>query len=209
MNELMKVDFKIDNPDAIKFIEEKVIKLEGINDTIIDQLRDTLAEGLEEGEAYAALSKRVEEVYGVAQTRARTIARTEISGSANGGRFLVMKKEGASQHEWVGTGDERERDTHRDEDESDPVDLGDEFPVTGLKFPGDPDGEVGEIVNCRCITLPFEDGQSRSKNAQLRTQWRAVVDQWFHIEKQYRGRLKNYFNEQKKMVLEELAKITE
>ncbi len=84
------------------FLDAKVVKVVGINDTIKDDLTRTLSQGLDEGETITDLQTRVAEVmHGTDNARALRIARTEVSGAVNGGRFLQMKREGVQRLEWL------------------------------------------------------------------------------------------------------------
>jgi len=49
---------------------------------------------------------------------------------------------------WVATKDNRTRDSHRAMDRES-VGIDDVFP-NGLRYPGDPNGDVSELANCRC-----------------------------------------------------------
>ena len=52
---------------------------------------------------------------------------------------------------WLTARDDRVRDSHQDL-EGEQRELDEEF-LPGLMFPRDPDGEAGEVINCRCTLL--------------------------------------------------------
>ncbi len=91
------------------------------------------------------------------QLRGETIGRTESMASLNQAameahRQAVAKGNVRAQDVrkiWVATKDKRTRDTHRHLD-GESAGLEQRFD-NGLLYPGDPAGDVAEIVNCRCV----------------------------------------------------------
>jgi uncharacterized protein with gpF-like domain len=52
--------------------------------------------------------------------------------------------------EWLSAGDAQVRETHAIDGEV----IGfDESFSNGLEYPGDPAGDAGEVINCRCVCL--------------------------------------------------------
>jgi hypothetical protein len=98
----------VDTP-AMAALENKIIKVVGINDTVRNQLRNTLIEGLGQMETTAQLTERVKEVYNFAQSRALTIARTEVGQAMGIGRDAAMGQMGVEKIMWVTAGDEHVR----------------------------------------------------------------------------------------------------
>jgi len=141
----------VDTP-AMAALENKLIKVVGINDTVREQLRDNLIEGLGKMETTAELMDRVRQVYNFAQSRALTIARTETGQAAGIARDAAMGKMGVERIRWVTAGDENVREYHQVLDGM-AVDRGQSFP-NGCRFPCDPGGPAGEIINCRCVAAP-------------------------------------------------------
>jgi len=88
------------------------------------------------------------------------IARTEVVGHQNEGRFLTEEELGVEYHQWWTAEDERVRGL----DPNDVADhvimhgeivrVGDEF-SNGLLHPGDHGGPIEEWINCRCRSVPF------------------------------------------------------
>jgi len=87
------------------------------------------------------------------------IARTETMTSVNFGQQVVYESEGVKQKEWTATQDERTRPDHLDAD-AQVVAIDEAFTVGGqqLEYPGDPRGDAGNVINCRCTILPVIDG---------------------------------------------------
>jgi len=148
-------------PVFAAFLERKLQRFASdVNGTTKDAIRTTLTEGIAAGETVTELAARVRGVFEKADaSRAATIARTETAEAANGTRFLVFEESGVTKHEWLSAHDAEVRDSHAEED-GNVVDIGSEFPVTGLKYPGQVDGPPEEVINCRCVAEPVVGGES-------------------------------------------------
>lgn len=127
-----------------------------INDTTKEKLRETLSEGVNQGEDMGQLARRVKDTWSnLGDGRAKVIARTETMSTVNGGQFITYKNEGVKGKEWLSTQDDRTRDAHRDADgQVRPID--DDFDVMDekLSYPGDPKGSASNVIQCRCTILP-------------------------------------------------------
>lgn len=88
------------------------------------------------------------------QARANLIARTEATGTANYGAQQALAAEGAERKMWVSTSGARTRLTHSLAS-GQVVRLGQPFTVGGaaMQYPGDPNGPVEEVANCRCAMV--------------------------------------------------------
>ena len=135
-------------------IERSVMKL-------LDDVRDTLEEGMNQGETLADVAKRIRATVaaeaktperGGTYVRAERIARTEAHTATGFARFEAFDQAGVEEHEWSTSHDEFVRDSH-DDMEGETVVVGEPF-SNGCKFPGDPAGGPSESINCRCINLP-------------------------------------------------------
>jgi len=123
---------------------------EQINETTFKTLKEQFAESFAEGETRRQLIKRIQDTYGnIKETRAKTIARTEVHSVSQTGTFAGYKQSGLQTKIWVTVEDADVRPTHASLD-------GDEIPINqyfdnGLLYPGDPQGHPSETVNCRCV----------------------------------------------------------
>ena len=117
-----------------------------VNDTTLEKLSKTIAEGLEAGEGITELTNRIKNVYQeFPDYRAETIARTESTAVNNEG-FLEAYKQSkvVNSMEWIATHDARVRPEHLAMD-GEIVEVGKSF-SNGLEFPSEP--------NCRCVISP-------------------------------------------------------
>jgi HK97 family phage portal protein len=149
----VEVSFDLLDPKAVAFLASKEMRIRRVSDTIRQDVREALSEGIAEGESVKQLAERVREVFDVARGRAMTIARTETAQAFNGGRYLGMKEAGIEYHQWLTSADDRVRDLH-EALMGEAVPVGEAF-VQNLKYPGDPDGEAEQVINCRCVTIPI------------------------------------------------------
>jgi len=88
------------------------------------------------------------------------IARTETTIAMN----LATNQAGVESgvlidKEWISAGDGKERPTHA-ELNGEQVDMNEPF-SNGLMYPGDPSGDAGEVINCRCtfLQIPKRDAE--------------------------------------------------
>lgn len=215
-SELLGVEFDGPaDPEVQKFIAEKVLKIVGVNETTEEQIRAAIAGGIDDGLGTDEIADAIVDVFDVAYSRARTISRTELSSSNNGGRFATFKAYGAERHGWVASGDDRTRETHSDVD-GEEVEMGEQFPIVNLIYPGDPDGDPSEIVNCRCVAVPvigdegrlFGAGYIRSLSIEARDAlWRKTIAGLTLPERHFTTELKKLFRKQKADVLAAFKKI--
>ena len=87
--------------------------------------------------------------------RARTIARTEVIGSANFATHESATSLGLDlEHKWV-TGGANIRESHLSAEAEDwkPVDEGWYLSGVEMMHPSDPNGLPGEVINCKCVEI--------------------------------------------------------
>lgn len=132
-----------------RFIKERAKETaKSVNDTTIEKLSRTLAEGLGSGEGIADLTARVNVVYDEYPTyRAEMIARTEATAANNRGFQESYEQSGvANAKEWINSGDGRVRDEHSDAGVGGEIVGVNETFSNGLEYPSEP--------NCRCVLGP-------------------------------------------------------
>lgn len=161
------------DPWAMDFLRGQRFKLaEGVNSTLAKEVKAAFVEVFKEAPFDVAtlqehIRRKLPELRGALRkafrnraSRASAIARTETGRASNGARLQQMDREGVEQHQWVTSGDVFVRTkppkTH-DHVVLDGVvkDLGDSFRENStLRHPHDPEGQAGDVINCRCVTAP-------------------------------------------------------
>lgn len=128
---------------------------EGTRETITATIAQAAREGVFGERAVAA--RVAEALTGVrkATWRAARIARTEVGAAQNAALIAIAEDRGRPfTKTWVAIGDDRTRPTHA-EASGQKIASDELFDVGGaqLAHPGDPNGPLKEIVNCRCTML--------------------------------------------------------
>ena len=161
----------IHDTNAVFKLRERVNqgKLREITDTMREQLRGTIQEGIEAGWTEAEMANSIRDRYNIAQNRAQAIARTELGGVVNDSRVEGFKDVGFRKHSWLSARDGSVRtDPYNHAIDGETVDIGDTF-SNGLRWPNDIQAEPGNTINCRCITLPEEDADKSLVGKELAT----------------------------------------
>ena len=147
-------DLKLPPTDALAFLAKRTSTIKDINATTFQKLKDSLADGLNAGESYNELADRVKSVYGTSDERAATIALTETNVAINSGRDKAMRLAKVERKGWQTSRLETTRQSHLANESHSKANNGigiDEVWPNGCSFPGDPGGEPGETINCRCF----------------------------------------------------------
>jgi hypothetical protein len=137
-------------------------KLKQIMDTqteIVNGLIDkVLEQGVIDGSGIPELQRRMineltDGLTMINRYQAERIARTEVIGSSNKGSFEAADLTGlCSGKAWRTSGLPGVRPSHMGNEQMGEVGMN--FIYTGnCKYPGDPEGEAGEIINCRCTHI--------------------------------------------------------
>lgn len=127
-------------------------------------IREQITQGVLQGESIPKIAKRLEKVTDMDRSAAIRNARTATTGAQNLGRidsYKRAKEMGIGlRQEWLATLDGRTRHTHRQLDGK-KVEVGEKFP-NGCRYPGDPQGPVEEVYNCRCTLVAALDNLDQS-----------------------------------------------
>jgi hypothetical protein len=93
-------------------------------------------------------------------TRAMRIAKTESAGAMSQGGWDQANDMGIYQaKEWLAFEDDKTRMTHLFCMEQGPIPMDEEF-TNGLQYPLDPAGPAGEVINCRCVLMYYDQPAS-------------------------------------------------
>jgi SPP1 gp7 family putative phage head morphogenesis protein len=118
-------------------------------------INSQMIQGILQGETIPEMAARLQNVTDMNEAAANRNARTMTTSAENSGRMDGMKaaeeKGLVYEKQWMATNDDRTRESHAELDgESVPLD---ETFSNGLQYPGDPEGDPGEVYNCRCTMV--------------------------------------------------------
>jgi HK97 family phage portal protein len=131
-------------------------------------IKEVLSEGIEEGEANQAIADRLQEKFdSLSESRARTIARTEVTIASTQGSLEAAKslEVPGLKKEWVSADDARSRGNEEDFSPEQPnhvvmngvqVELHEKFSVPpdgSMEGPGDPSAGPDQVIGCRCVLV--------------------------------------------------------
>jgi len=152
------IGFNINDPEIIGFLTSKPIQVSRVVNTVRDQIRQALIDGVSANESIEQIATRIKKVMSNGHRRAITIARTEVISAVNFGRTVEIRDAGYKKKKWYTALDERVRVSHR-QMHGKVIQVGQPWIVGGasLQFPGDTNGPAREVINCRCIELPVKD----------------------------------------------------
>jgi len=143
-----------------KSVDQRLKDILDINTNTFNRARDVIGQTVSDAieasltpqELTKELKKNLFDMYQLRVNNASTIARTESAVISNGARHTLMDSAGVEYREWLSAHDDKVRDEHAEED-GHIVGMNEVFPVTHLRFPGDPEGKPELVINCRCVEL--------------------------------------------------------
>lgn len=154
----LNIGFNINDPQIIAFLTSKPIQVTRVVDTVKNQIRQALIDGVSNNEATEQIATRIKKVMSNGHKRAMTIAITEVGSAVNFGRSIEITEAGYTKKKWYTALDERVRESHKTM-HGKVISVGQPWIVGGasLRFPGDPNGPAREIIHCRCIELAVKE----------------------------------------------------
>lgn len=153
--------------------------VEQINSNLSDVPRHTrrlineaILKGESSGESIDEIASRVQrEFQRMSDVRARRIAATTTTAAFEAGQQTAFEEAGMTGSMWLSQRDSRVRGRQQDaghwEADGQMARLNETFqvapgagrPKEPLRYPGDPRGSAGNVINCRCTRLPRMDLQ--------------------------------------------------
>jgi uncharacterized protein with gpF-like domain len=140
-----------------------------VNDTTAQEIDKILSDLRAGGASIPDMVSATKEYFGGIAYRAERVARTEVISVNNMAAKDTYKENGLKQNEWLCTQDENTRG----QSNGHPNDLYDHFAANAqvrgidepfdipgpggnpqLMYPGDPNGDPANVINCRCTILP-------------------------------------------------------
>lgn len=137
------------------------IELRGVDMSVriqkvaMNAARISLEESFTKGLGIEAVARELIRAVGGNLADATRIARTELHTAAGQGSDNAARSTGLDMvKEWGSTDDKRTRESHREAD-GQRREMNLPFDVGGSKlmYPGDPDGDADEVINCRCTAF--------------------------------------------------------
>lgn len=128
-------------------------KIKLISDTTKHDVKYIILKNLEEGNKMRSIEYDLRKLYdGFSKKRAKVIARTEVASISNYASLMGAIDAEAKYKKWIDMDDNRVRSSHRFMEEHPAIELTEFFNVGNSKmlYPGDPNGEAKEVINCRC-----------------------------------------------------------
>jgi hypothetical protein len=155
-------------PDEAKaFITERQNLMSNVAQETFDSVKAELQDGLDKGESYRELSKRLSAKFDeINEGRAQTVASTEVASAYGYARNEAMKQSGATHKLWLGSGRppgtlHGMRPAHAAAHyEAQTVAIDKPFRVGGAKLMYPTDSSLGAgpelTINCHCVAVPAE-----------------------------------------------------
>lgn len=149
-------------------------RLVGIPESIFEEINKATQTAITNGENPNEAQKTVQKILEdtnsqIWKNRAKTIAQTEAVGAYNAATLQAAKLreiylQQTIKKQWLCTLDGRTRPSHTEAD-GQTVDLDQPFNIGGhqLQHPGDPKGNAGQVINCRCTMLEVEVEETINK----------------------------------------------
>lgn len=141
--------------DKLKRRKRLLPKTDKVKDSLWHRvkLRIVLNNGLRKGRTPDEIADRLETVTKMDRNAAYRVARTACTNAENQGKleamYVLRDQFGVDcKKMWTAVIDERTRESHRLV-HGEVRNLDDAF-SNGLQYPADPDGDAGEVWNCRC-----------------------------------------------------------
>ena len=111
-----------------------------------EQVRETIKQAESEGNDPATMAR---ELRRVSDNTSSTMAATEAQITYGSIMLDRLARAGFKYKAWQTCDDEKVRDTHRECEEQGAIKMDKPF-ANGLQYPGDPNGPINELANCRC-----------------------------------------------------------
>ncbi len=129
------------------------------------RIRNNITRGMIQGQSYTQMAQGIKEFYDKEAYRADRVIRTEANRVAQQGTqnsYEQAQAQGVEMmKEWAAGLDKRTRPAHGSAD-GQRVKVDEPFIVGGeaLMHPGDRSGSAGNVINCRCDSIPIVEGYS-------------------------------------------------
>jgi len=127
-------------------------RFQDLSQDVWDAIHTQLIKGYALDEDVKQIAARIKHVGNVSDSKALTIARTEIHAALEAGSYAqAAMVDPDGKKSWLATNDSHTRPTH-DEADGQTQKISEPFTVgrSQMQYPGDPRGPLDETINCRC-----------------------------------------------------------
>ncbi|MEM1445155.1 MAG: phage portal protein [Planctomycetota bacterium] len=151
--------FNLQAPDVASVLRRREIQVTDINRTVRRRLAATMADAIEKNQSATEIGDRIRREFNLANTRATTIARTEIGRSVEEGRAMGRTQAGTPLKSWLWSRKETRRPWHFETETqtfASPVANDQDFTVaeTGNRCPHPrATNDAKDDINCGCTTV--------------------------------------------------------
>ena len=152
--------FVMPDPKVLEFLASRENKIKDCADSIYEEVKDQLAEGIKGGQTMSELSDRVRAAFNdISDERAERIAMTETAAVYGEARQVALEEAGIEWKQWLTSGNDNVRPAHQ-EANGQVVRTEEAFDVMGeqLMQPGDPEGSAANVINCHCVAIAVAKG---------------------------------------------------
>ncbi len=176
------VKFDLRNPLIGDYLDAwREQSIVSITRTARDQVTSTLQQAVKEGVGIDEMKRRLREQFeGWTDTKAQTIARTEVVGASNSANLAAYQLSGlVDSKEWLAVqGDDATRETHEQLD-GQVVGITDEFQSDSGANTQGPGlfGIAAEDINCRCTVLPKMNDTTSPVGEARAVEWKGFIAQ--------------------------------
>lgn len=161
MEEIGRADdpWKMPPQAALKFINQRDVKIRGVGETVRSQINTALSNAYEDGATTDQLADAVRGVFNnLSKNEALRIANTETSAAYGFSRHEAMTAAGITRKMWISSHGPHVRPAHAAAEfkyTADPIPIDEPFIVDDeeLMYPGDESGSAENVINCQCIQI--------------------------------------------------------
>ena len=149
----------ISDPKIVDFIQNRALnKSKVVTETTKRRLTGILSSAVEDGWSRSQLVSFIADTKTQSLVRANLIARTEVTTAFNFSTQVAWEESDVVESkEWLSAGDSEVRGPPESDFnhaiDGERVGMKASF-SNGLLFPGDPSGDAGNVINCRCTMTP-------------------------------------------------------
>ena len=131
------------------FTANNVKLIKDFSDDYLSKVEGIIQRGATSGKLTKDITSEIVEKLGVTESRAKTIARDQVSKFNSSLNKLRQQNLGVTKYEWSTAGDDAVRPSHAEKNGN----------IYSWDDPPSDTGNPGDDVNCRCIGLPVFDDE--------------------------------------------------